>query len=241
MQKNISDALEVLQTVSYEENPDINANPVHRLKQLLADPFNLNLGDEDILGKIKNAPFAIVLADTFFALCEWNVAARNYHNAIVKCRSESERAYCLLQETRCPAFDIGAGDASDSEIEAAQRNVLATYKRFLTDPTLHNTPWAVPALYRAAVFALGPCNNRKLALEFFEAIPKLSPSSPDAEDALFHIALISFWDKKWAVAKSGFDRLLKHFPKTKYGTAIKEEYFPEIKRRLSPPPKKKPL
>jgi tetratricopeptide (TPR) repeat protein len=208
-----------------EENT-FDEHPLIRLNALLSSK---PVPEEDVLGAAPHASAAIRFADAFFAMLEWEQAARAYRAAVPSVSSTEEQAYCILQEARC----LARGDDKD------RQKALSSYERFLKDPALRRTKWAVPALYRAAVFCVGPLNNTKKGIAFFNEVVRAAPQSSDAEDALFHIAMIHFLDGKKAEAQKAFEELLKKFPRTKYKEIIKTKYLPELKKTAKPSNKKK--
>lgn len=160
------------------------------------------------------------VADIHFTAERWRLAESTYRKAIRASVKGDDAAWCEMQCARCLAYQ---GD---------YRGALTIYDKFKRD--YQKSIWASDALLRAGVLCAGPMDNLANAVRYFKDLLEICPSGRRAEDALLHLASLTWWSGEWKEAERLHREFLRKYPQT----PLKEEFeafrLPLIAQKKTP-------
>lgn len=99
---------------------------------------------------------------------------------------------------------------------------LGAYQKFLSEKKLKSSPYAVPALLRAANLCAGPLEKPRDGIRFLKAVTEIAPNSPSADTAEFLNAVFLDWARDTNASRKVLKDYLKNRPSGSYREAAEQ-------------------
>jgi len=160
------------------------------------------------------------MADIHFTAEQWKLAEGTYRKALNAGVKGDDAAWCEMQCARCLAYQ---GD---------YKGALAGYDKFKRNHL--KSIWTSDALLRAGVLCAGPLDNPAQASRYFKDILEMCPNGRRAEDALLHLASLTWWGGEWKEAERLHREFLRKYPQTPLREEFEEFRLPLIAKRKTP-------
>ena len=106
------------------------------------------------------------------------------------------------------------------------REAIDCYKGFLGK--YKTSPHAPDALLRMAVVYVSHLGDDSSGKKVLETIAKDYPDHEKAQTAMYYLATLDLWDKRWDSAKTRYLALMERYPDTAYIPYITNTILPEI-------------
>ena len=152
--------------------------------------------------------------DVFFTAKEYKKARKAYEEAERLAPGTEEGGYALMQAARC-----------FTQLKECKK-AIDCYKGFLGK--YKTSPHAPDALLRMAVVYVSHIGDDPSGKKILETIAKDYPDHEKAQTALYYLATLDLWDKRWKQAKTRYLALMERYPNTKYIPYITNTILPEI-------------
>ena len=164
----------------------------------------------------RRAGAQIRRGDVYFTAKDYEKAKKAYEEAVRLVPGTEEAAYALMQAARC-------------HTQLRQyRQALDCYEEFLGK--YQASRCAGDALIRMAVIHISRLDNESAGRKVLETIIKDHPKFKAAERAMYYLATLDFWDKRWTKAREEHLALMRKYPNTEYIPYITNTILPEIEK-----------
>lgn len=152
--------------------------------------------------------------DVYFTAKEYEKAKKAYEQAVRLAPDTEEAAYSLMQAARCYSLLQQYQQAID-----CYEGFLAKYKE---------SRCAGDALIRMAAVFISHLGNKSAGRKVLKTIINEHPNLKAAETAMYYLATLDLWDRRWKKAQEEYMLLLKKYPNTEYIPYITNSILPEL-------------
>lgn len=166
----------------------------------------------------RRANMQIRRGDVYFTAKEYEKAKKAYEQAVQLVPGTEEAAYALMQAARCY-----------NQLRQYQQ-AINCYEGFLGK--YKNSHDVGDALIRMAAVYISQLGNQSAGRKVLEAIIKEHPDHKAAETAMYYIATLDLWSKRWKKAQDEYLTLMKKYPHTEYIPYITNTILPELEGNL---------
>ena len=152
--------------------------------------------------------------DVFFTAKEYGKARKAYEEAERLAPGTEEGGYALMQAGRCCA-----------QLKQCKK-AINSYKGFLGQ--YKTSSHAPDALLRMAVVYISHIGDDSSGKKVLEILAKEYPDHEKAQTAMYYLATLDLWDKRWKQAKTRYLALMERYPDTAYIPYITNTILPEL-------------
>ncbi len=154
----------------------------------------------------------------FFTAREYAKARKAYEEAERLAPGTEEGGYALMQASRC-----------STQLKQCKK-AIECYKGFLGK--YKTSSHAPDALLRMAVVYVSHLGDDPSGKRILETIANEYPDHKMAQRAMYYLATLDLWDKRWKQAKTRYLALMERYPDTAYIPYITSTILPELEGHI---------
>ncbi len=186
-------------------------------KMISAAKAQKKLTPDEVLKGDKKAKLMLQLADIYYEARDFDHGVRLYD--LVISRSVSSPGKVQLSWAH---FMKGRSLYGKLEPLPAKKEYLAAA---MADK---NAPWYPKAMFFAANVAQNYDRDTEQAISIWKKIIQTRPKAPEAERAMYYVAVAYQWAKKFTESRRAYEAFLKKHPGSVYVKPIRQHHLPRL-------------